>query len=124
MDKKIAEIRNLIDSGKLEEAEIALSDALKQYPDSQELLHLQAGLKLKMGDIFWENSDIDKALESYTEALEINPNDRNIVLKCGEVLSSLEQHVTAKRLYSSYLQKYPEDNEIVQAQKNWKNPLY
>lgn len=48
MDNRIADVKKLIDSGKLEETELALSKTLEQNPDSQ-LLTLQAELKLKIG---------------------------------------------------------------------------
>lgn len=109
------EIKKLIDSERLEEAELALSDAIKQNPDSTELLNLQAELKLKMGSIYWEKGDVETALEYLTKALEINPFGRNTVLKCGEVLTALEQNDIAKKLYSSYLQRNPDDEEVAQA---------
>ncbi|MEW6003160.1 MAG: tetratricopeptide repeat protein, partial [Nitrospirota bacterium] len=106
------DIEKLIDSKKFEEAELALSDAINQNPDSPDLLNLQADLKLKMGSLYWEKGDIDKALENLTRALEINPFNRKVVHKCGEVFTILEEYDMAKKLYAAYLKKYPDDKEI------------
>lgn len=98
------EIKRLIEARKLDEADIALSNALKQNPDSPELLNLQAEMYLKTGALYWEKGDTDNAIEYFAKALEMNPFERKTVLKCGEVLTELEQRESAKKLYSSYLQ--------------------
>jgi glycosyltransferase involved in cell wall biosynthesis len=112
IDNKITEIRKLIEAGELEKAELALSDAIKQDPGARDLLALQAELHLKKGSALWEKGDVDEALDYLTKALEINPSDRTIVLKCGEVLTDLQQHESAADLYSSYLQKHPDDQGV------------
>jgi predicted negative regulator of RcsB-dependent stress response len=66
MDDNILNIKRLIDSGNLDEAERALTNALEQNPDSQELLNIQAELSLKLGSTFWEKGDVEKALELKT----------------------------------------------------------
>jgi glycosyltransferase involved in cell wall biosynthesis len=119
MDRsEITEIRKLIDLGNLEGAERTLEKSLKQAPDSTELLDLQAEISLKLGSSLWKKGDVDRAIDYLTKALEIRPSDRNIVLKCGEVLTSLEQTEAARNLYSSYLQKNPGDKEIAMFLKN------
>jgi tetratricopeptide (TPR) repeat protein len=118
MDNTAHTIRQLIDSGDLIGAEHALTNALHQNPGSPELLNLQAELLLKLGSDLWEKGEVDRALDYLTRAIEVNPSDRDTVLKCGEVLTSLEQAESARDLYASYLQKNPDDNEITKALRN------
>lgn len=112
MNDAVDIIRQLINLGKFEEAERSLKEVLNQNPNSVELLNLQAELSLKLGSAFWEKGEVDRSLDYLIKALEINPYNRNVVFKCGEVLTTLEQFESAKNLYSSYLQKNPDDQEI------------
>ncbi|NWF75664.1 MAG: glycosyltransferase [Nitrospirae bacterium] len=117
MDIKINTIRQLINLAEFDEAERFLTEALNQNPNSVELLNLKAELSLKLGSTLWEKGEIDRSLDYLINALEINPNNREIVLKCGEVLTTLEQIESAKNLYEAYLKKNPDDEEIAHALK-------
>lgn len=63
MDNVNNSIKKLIDSGKLDEAEVVLHKALKDKPDDPELLKILSELSLRIGSQFWEKGDVEKALE-------------------------------------------------------------
>ena len=133
------EIRQLRESGQLEAAGLAISRAIAHNPDSPALLNLQAELNFEMGNweqakgilvdvvnrwpthsealnnlavIHWEEGETQTALEYLTKALEIDPNDRQTILNCGDIFTALNQRDDAKAIYSSYLQRHPGDEEI------------
>jgi len=68
--------------------------------------------KLRLADEAWNKGDVEKALDYLTEALEKNPDNRDVVLKCGEILIALDQVEQAKDLYRGYLSKNLEDYEV------------
>ncbi len=112
MNEIINTILHLISTGNFIEAERLLNIVLGQNPESRELFDLQVEFFLKFGSELWDKGDVDKALDYFIKALEINPYNRKVVLKCGEILTTLEQIKSAKNLYLSYLQKNPDDKEI------------
>lgn len=115
MSDTINIVHQLIATGNFREAGRLLTNALEKNPDSPELRNLHSEFSLQFGMVLWEKGDVEEALDHLLRALEANPSDRNTVLKCGEVLSDLDQIDAANSLYASYLKKCPGDNAIVQA---------
>jgi len=58
-----------------------------------------------------------KAAEHFSRALQIDPNDRNTVINCTELLKFHNRIEDAKALCSSYLQRNPGDPVVTQALK-------
>jgi len=133
------DIKNLIDSEKFKEAELALAEARAQDPNSPDLLNLQSVLKIHMGDnegakailfdlikrlptyfpaynnlalLLWDGGDIENAVRYFEEALRISNFDRSVVLSYGDMLFSHKKYAKAKELYVSFLKTNPNDPEI------------
>ncbi len=67
-----------------------------------------------LGVLYWQTGDVQKAIQYFASALENDPDDRNTVLNCGKILTVLEKEEDVNKLYSSYLQRNPDDDEISQ----------
>lgn len=123
----------------------ALFSALRlvgEYPDSPDVINLCAELKFQVGDwlnaililedlvkqyptyhtafnnlgvIYWKIGDDKNSLQYFLKAFKVNPYDRDIILNLTESLKTIKKNEVAKKVYSTYLQKYPDDVEIVQA---------
>jgi len=115
MDELLNKIRNLINSHDFEKAETLLSESFKRFPNHEELPKLEAELRLRQGEFFWESGDAEKALDYFIEALEKEPENKEIVLRVGNILCELDQFDLARQVYESYLKKYPNDEEILDA---------
>ncbi|MEW6003128.1 MAG: glycosyltransferase [Nitrospirota bacterium] len=139
LEEEIDKINKLLESRRFEEADIAIKQAIEKYPDSLDLLSLQAILKIYIGDkeeakvilldlikrwptnytaynnlglIFYESGDFDNAVKYFEDALRISQFDRSIVLSYGDMLMSYKKFARAKELYAGYLKTNPNDEEI------------
>jgi FkbM family methyltransferase len=137
--EEIDNINHLIESGNFNEANTALNQAIEKYPDSPDLLNLQAALKFQMGDkegtkivlfdlinrwpayfpaynnlalIFWNSGDFDNAVKYFEDALRTSNFDRSVVFSYGDMLFSHKKYAKAKELYEGYLKRNPNDIEI------------
>ncbi len=62
--------------------------------------------------IFWHKKEVEKALYHITKALELAPDDRDIIWNCGQIMLSLGRTKDAYDIYKRYLQKHPQEIEI------------
>ncbi|MHC4680535.1 MAG: glycosyltransferase [Planctomycetota bacterium] len=68
-----------------------------------------------IGRLYLQKGQPTAALKHFTRALKINAHDRTTVLNCGHILAGHGRIEDARRLYLSYLQTNPQDQEILQA---------
>jgi len=67
-----------------------------------------------IGREYLKNGDSSAALKYFLKALKLDEYGRTAVLNCGKLLVDNGRIQDALRLYLIYLQKNPEDNEILQ----------
>jgi tetratricopeptide (TPR) repeat protein len=84
-----------------------LLNLIKRWPDDTRGLN-------NLGIIYRVNKDIVNAMKYFTKALRISPDNRITILNMGDILVSLKEYEKAKKLYSLYLEKNPDDFEIKQ----------
>lgn len=135
----IANINNLIEASKIEEAFAALSCSLKEFPDSPDLLIIQAELENQavsqekaletlsgiikkwpkyymalndIGAIYWEAGDKKQALEHMIQAFNINSYDRDVVFNFINMLISMKEYDNAETILVKYLKVFKDDAEI------------
>jgi tetratricopeptide (TPR) repeat protein len=90
-----------------------------QYDDAEELLlrviqndPFNARAHGRLGWLYWRTQRIEDALNSLTRALELNPEEREIVLNCAEVMRSYGRLEDARLVLNSYLGKNQDDGEV------------
>ena len=67
IEGKLKLIRNLIDSGSLDKAEMLANELTKKYP-------YEADTYILIGDMFMRRQDAIKAVHAYKEAIDLNPD--------------------------------------------------
>ncbi len=67
-----------------------------------------------LGVLYWHEGNVEKASEFLVKALNIDPDSRDVIINCGRILTSSNNNDDAKKLYSSFLEKNPHDEEISQ----------
>ncbi len=105
INKKGEELYNRKDS---EGAIASFSKALEIEPNYI-LAHNNLGVQ------YWKNGEVSKALKHFKKALQIDSNNRDIILNCAGIFKDLGKIEDAKKLYTSYLQHTPSDPLITQA---------
>ena len=65
-----------------------------------------------LGFNLWEAGKYEQAWQYLLKVLEFRPDDRITVLKCGEILHSLNRYEDLTSLYTTYLNCIPDDSEI------------
>lgn len=66
-----------------------------------------------LGVLFWNQGDRVMALKYLKEALQVDAN-RLVITNLGQVFKEVGEFETANKLYSSYLNQFPEDEYIEQ----------
>jgi FkbM family methyltransferase len=139
LNRALSTITDLCSSGKFEEANLSIKKAIEQFPDSPDLLNLQAVFKLHTGDkegaksiaidlirrwpkyapayqnlaaMSLESGDYETASKYFEEALKLDKNNRETVFAHGNMLMSNKKYAKAKEVFEKYLTKSPDDNEI------------
>jgi len=62
--------------------------------------------------LYWQCSDIDKAIAYLLKAMEIDPVNRDVVMNGSQILAAIGQPAEAEALCQSYLKVSPDDDEI------------
>jgi len=97
----------LYNNGQVEEAIAAFNKAL-DLDFSFALAHNDLAF------IYWQKKDVDKALYHLSKAMELSPDNRDIIWNCGQIMLGLGYVQHAYDVYKSYLQKHPDEVEIKQ----------
>jgi len=141
----ITNIYNLIEANKIEEAFSTLSCSSKEFPDSPDLLIIQAELENQavsrekaletlsgiverwpeyymalndIGAIFWEAGDKKRAIEHMKRAFSINPYDRDVVFNAINMMINIEEYDNAEAVLLNYLKVFKDDAEVSGLLKN------
>jgi len=64
--------------------------------------------------IYWQKRNIKKALHHITKAMELAPDNRDIIWNFGQILRGLGYAKNACKVYKDYLERHPGENEIRQ----------
>ena len=62
---------------------------------------------------------LEESSEQMAIALELDPFDRNIVVNGGQILAALNNETDARIIYSSFLERYPDDEEVTRLLKRF-----
>lgn len=68
-----------------------------------------------IGVINWELGNMEKSIEGFTKALELNPLDQSTILNIVDVLKAIRRVDDAKDICSSYLKTRPDDVDVKEA---------
>lgn len=72
---------------------------------------------------YWEQGRTEDALNSLTRALELEPNDREIILQCARLFGALGKKDFVDEVLKSYLERNPNDVEILSAMRSPCKPV-
>lgn len=88
--------------GKKDHARVCFELALEQDPQS-------ARAHNNLGVLFWDHGDGPKALEHLSRAMDLAPEDGEMMLNASKVLAASGELETAADLLQCYLQRKPQD---------------
>ena len=90
------------------------AEAIKLFKKTLELSPNFALAHNNLAFIYWQKQDVGKALHHIIKAMEISPDDRDIIWNCGQIMLGLGYAKDAYKVYKSYLKRHPEEKEIRQ----------
>jgi radical SAM superfamily enzyme YgiQ (UPF0313 family) len=99
----LGELRHMI--GDRQAAKEAFHEIIRRKPD-----YINAHNNLAI--LYFNEGDAAHSLEYLASALQINPDNRRTIIDGGEILKSLHQWDNARAVYSSYVARHPDDQEI------------
>ncbi|GEM_PF-507434 len=88
--------------------------ALERFKEVLKLNMSHALTHNTLAFIYWQKKDIEKALYHITKAVELAPDNRDIIWNCGQIMIGLGKVEDAYEVYKRYLEKHPEEEEIRQ----------
>ncbi|RLC04656.1 MAG: hypothetical protein DRI57_28140 [Deltaproteobacteria bacterium] len=98
----------LLRKGDTQGAQNAFTKALELNPNF-------IGAHNNLAILHWQTGQPQKAADHFSRALQIDPNDRNTVINCTELLKFHNRIEDAKTLCSSFLQRNPGDPVVTEA---------
>jgi len=103
---------NLKDQGRMEEAKTALQKALTMKPNKPQPTEKKAVAYNTLGYVLMENNEPEKAIESYSMAIELKPDYRFAIINLAKVMLKQKKPLAAINHLESVLSKHPADAEI------------
>ena len=88
----------LVQLGRFEEASAWLENYIKDRPEKTVQRYMLARLKIKEGDL-------DKAIQLYQEALDLDPENNNVRLRLGALHSRKGKYKVAESIFKTILEK-------------------
>jgi tetratricopeptide (TPR) repeat protein len=96
---------NMVDAGRYFEK------ALKRDP-------LNASAHNKLSIVHWKLGNLEDSLNHLTQALEWDPNDKDIIIHCCDVFRATGRAQDAEEILNAYVERNPWDNELRQHLEN------
>lgn len=96
---------NLLSLGDVQGALDVLLAALDACPDN-------ARCHNNLGVFHWITGDLEIAVEYFASARLLDPNHRDTVWNCGQVMADSREYVTAKYIYNQYMATNGYDEEM------------
>ncbi len=72
----------------------------------------------RLGTAYWRQGKTEDALNSLMRALELDPEHRDAVMNCAEVLFAFDRREDARLVLDAYVAKHPHDEEAVRKLKD------
>ena len=116
LDLEVDEAERLYEKGDVEGAISKLNDILWLNPDS---FKAHNGLAF----IYWQTGKQKEAFEHAIKAMELAPDDRDVVWNAGQIMIGLGYIKDAYEMYKSYLERHPEEVEIREVVKKMEKSL-
>ena len=91
--------------GNLDEARRAFEKALLWRP-------FDARVHSRLSRVLWRQNLTEECLHSLTRALELDPDDQEVILQCNEVFRALGKKEDAREILEAYLNRRPWDHEV------------
>jgi Tfp pilus assembly protein PilF len=96
---------SLFQIGDTEGALDALHTALKAAPNN-------ARCHNNLGVFHWITGNLETAVEYFASARLLDPNHRDTVWNCGQVMADAKEYLTAKYIYNQYMAHNGYDEEM------------
>ncbi|MBW2018917.1 MAG: tetratricopeptide repeat protein [Deltaproteobacteria bacterium] len=107
-EERLGEGEKRFQEGRFQESEEIFREVLKDYPN-----HPKAHNDLAC--LLWQTGRVEEALQELTKALEIAPDDRDVLWNLGQILGSMGLNQDARQVYDSYLKRHPEEQDMAEA---------
>ena len=91
--------------GDLRGAREVLEAALEACPNNAQCHN-------NLGVFHWITGDLEEAVEHFASARLLDPNHRDTVWNCGQVMADAREYVTAKYIYNQYMANNGYDEEM------------
>jgi tetratricopeptide (TPR) repeat protein len=95
----------------LVEAGACFEKALKRDP-------LNASVHNQLSMVHWKLDNVEDSLSHLTQALEWDPNDKQVILHCCDVFRTIGRVQDAEEILNAYLERNPWDTELRQQLEN------
>jgi len=116
LDLEVDGAEGVYGKGDVEGAISKLNDILWLSPDS---FKAHNGLAF----IYWQTGKQKEAFEHAIKAMELAPDDRDVVWNAGQIMIGLGYIKDAYEMYKSYLERHPEEVEIREVVKKMEKSL-
>ena len=101
----------LFEEGDEEGALAALLSALEIAPDNPQCHN-------NLGVYYWRIGEQHKAVGHFADARGLDPNHRDTVWNCGQVMADANEYMMARYIYHRYMQENGYDREMVREINN------
>ncbi len=115
-EERLSKGETLFHEGRFQEAEGIFKEILRGDPN-----HPKA--RNNLACLFWQTGRIEDAFKELTKALEIAPDDRDVIWNCGQILIELGALEDALKVYEDFSQKHSNDAEFMAMIEKLQNSL-
>jgi tetratricopeptide (TPR) repeat protein len=116
------EIEDFVGKGNTALANDNLVDARRCFEMALKRDPLNAGVHNKLSLIHWKLGNPEAALNHLTQALEWDPNDREVIIHCCDVFRAMDKAQDAVEILNAYLERNPWDHDLKQRLEGLSGP--
>ena len=101
----------LLEEGDAQGAEDALLMALQAAPDNVQCHN-------NLGVFYWKTGQRQKSVRHFAGARELDPDHRETVWNCGQIMADIDEHMMARHIYVQYMRENGFDEEMTREINN------
>ncbi len=94
------------------------AEAEKSFQMAAQCNPFLPGPHSRLGTAYWLQGKTEDALNSLMRALELDPEHRDAVMNCAEVLLAFDRREDARLVLDAYVERHPDDEDAARKLKN------
>jgi tetratricopeptide (TPR) repeat protein len=115
-----SEAERLVEEGEHLFVQGAIDMSIQRFQKAIQFNPVLVSAHSNLATAYYHTGEIEKALGHLEKALQLAPDDRDVIWNLGQILKDIGRQRDAEEVYVSYLRKHPEEEEMSRSLAEWR----